>query len=144
MLLHRLTLWPHGRIEAERLDLDKVDAGAVALFEPLFNNGFVFNSPVPCDLGDGQVKGTGTVTGQALRPCSLNGTIFLCSAIAAGIAQAGDEEIFAMYLSSLEQTGIIRDMATKKPDPLAPFRNRCERPLLTSVVIPSLPPEKFD
>jgi hypothetical protein len=76
MLLHRLTLWPGGRVQAERIDLDALDADAVTLFKPLFAKGLVFDSAVPCDLGDLRVKWTGSESGQALLTCAVGGDIF--------------------------------------------------------------------
>lgn len=141
MLLHQLTFWPHGGLEAERLDLATLDPDAVALFEPMFDRGAVFDSTVPCELGEVRVKWTGSESGQALMTCSLGKNIFLSGAVAAGLDAEGDKMILDMFVESLDKVDVIRLAAGDRTKAL---RSRRERPLLISVPMPTLPQKQFD
>src|SRR5262245_45620094 len=144
MLLHRVTFYPNDRVEAERLDLDELDPATLEPFQPLFAQGPCFDSPVPCDLGDLRVKWTGAATGQALFSCSLNKQLFLSGAAAAGLNAEADTEILRMYTASLAATPRIWEITGIEPDTFTVNLNRPERPLLASVVIPTLPIETFE
>ena len=61
MHLYRLTYYPDGLLESERMDIDELN---LAPFESLFSNGLSFNSPIPSQP-DVSVKWTGMPEGQA-------------------------------------------------------------------------------
>ncbi|MGE3805997.1 MAG: hypothetical protein AB7K24_15095 [Gemmataceae bacterium] len=144
MLLYRLTYWPDGKIEPERRDLAALDPGAVAQFEPLFDQGLAFNKSTSCELGDVHVKWTGSESGQALLTCSLNQDIFLSGVVLAGIDLEGDQEVLAMFMNSIERLPIVQALASGRADFFGPLRACKERPLPASVVIPALKPEHWD
>jgi hypothetical protein len=65
MLLHRLTFYPSGRLDAERLNTDDLDPVTVAPFVPLFADGLSFNGPMP-GASEVAVKWTGSGAGQSV------------------------------------------------------------------------------
>ena len=59
MTFYRLTFYPDGHLDGERLDSDEVDPGLAAGFGPPFDAGLVFDTTVPA--GDGEARVTGAI-----------------------------------------------------------------------------------
>jgi hypothetical protein len=142
MLLHRLTFYPNGHLDAERLDTDDLDPATVAPFEPLFADGLSFDAPMP-DVPEITVKWTGSESGQALLTCSHRGRPFLSGALVAGIDADGDAEVLRMFTQSLDSIPLLRQITGGRPNPFAALPKRPERPLLAAVVWPTLPADMF-
>jgi len=60
MTFYRLTFYPDGHLDGERLDSDEVDPGLAAGFGPPFDAGLVFDTTVPAGDGEARVKWTGS------------------------------------------------------------------------------------
>jgi hypothetical protein len=142
MLLYRLTFYPNGHLDAERLDMDDIEQETASPFEPLFDRGPSFSSAMP-HAPDVTVKWTGSESGQALLTCSYQGQLFLSGVLVRGSDAPADAEILRMFTQSLESLPLLREMAGGRPDPFAALLERPERPLLAAVVWPTLPFEKF-
>lgn len=142
ILLNRLTFYPNGHLDAERLDTDDLDSATVAPFEPLFAGGLSFNAPMP-NAPEITVKWTGSEGGQALLTCSHQGRPFLSGALVAGMDASGDAEVLRMFTQSLESVPLLRQITGGRPNPFAALLERPERPLLAGVVWPTLPADTF-
>jgi len=144
MTFYRLTFYPDGHLDGERLDSDEVDPELVASFRPLFDAGLVFDTTVPSGDGTARVKWTGSDAGQALFTFSYDGKPFLSGAFVAGNDPQGDAEVLQMFARSLEATPLLQQLAGGRANPLAALLSRPERPLLAGVVWPTLPAELFE
>jgi hypothetical protein len=142
MLLYRLTFYPDGHLDAERLDTDELDPGTVAPFEPLFAAGPSFSGPMP-GSPEVTVKWTGSEGGQALLSCSHRGKLYQSGVLVAGRDSDGDAEMLRMFTQSLEAVPLLRQITGGRPNPFAALLERPERPLLAGVVWPTLPAEQF-
>jgi hypothetical protein len=143
MLLYRLTFYPNGHLDAERLETDDIEPETISPFKPLFDPGPSFNSAMP-HAPEVAVKWTGSESGQALLTCSYQGQLFLSGVLAAGSDAAGDTDILRMFTQSLESVPLLRQITGGRPNPFAALLQRPERPLLAGVVWPTLPAEKFE
>ena len=141
MKFYRLTFYPNGHLDGERLDANEVGPELVANFRPLFDAGPVFDATVPAGAGSVRVKWSGSDAGQALFTLSYDGNAFLSGAFVGGNDPQGDADLVEMFKGSLEATPLLRQIAGGRPDPLAALLARPERPLLAAVVWPTLPPE---
>lgn len=142
MLLYRLTFYPNGHLDAERMDTDDLDPGMVAQFEPLFAAGPSFRSPMP-GSPEVTVKWTGSEGGQALLSCSYRADLFMSGVLVAGRDAAADADLLGMFTQSLEAVPLLRQITGGRPNPFAALLERPERPLLAGVVWPTLPAEQF-
>jgi hypothetical protein len=143
MVLYRLLLSAHGRLDGDRLDTEALDPEIVAPFEPLFADGLSFNAAMP-GAPQVTVKWTGSDGGQALLTCSHRGDVFLSGAVVAGLDTEGDAEVLRMFVRSLESIPLLRQITGGRANPLATVLERPDRPLLASVVWPTLPAETFE
>ena len=143
MTFYRLTFYPNGHLDGERLDTDEVDAELVASFRPLFDAGLVFETTIPVGGGNARVKWTGSDGGQALFTFSYDGKPFLSGAFVAGKEPAGDADVLQMFAQSLEATPLLQQLAGRA-NRLAALLDRPDRPLLAGVVWPTLPAELFE
>jgi hypothetical protein len=142
MLLYRLTFYPNGHLDAERMNTDDLDLGTVAPFEPLFAGRPSFSGPMP-GSPEVTVKWTGSESGQALLSCSHRGQLYLSGVLVAGSDAAGDADMLRMFAQSLEAVPRLRQITGGRPNPFAALLERPERPLLAGVVWPTLPAEQF-
>jgi hypothetical protein len=142
MLLCRLSFYPNGHLDAERMDTDDFDPGSVAPFEPLFANGWSFSGPMP-GASEVTVKWTGSEGGQALLSCSHQGRLYLSGVLVAGRDTDGDADMLQMFTQSLGSTPLLRQITGGRRNPFAALLERPERPLLAGVVWPTLPAETF-
>jgi hypothetical protein len=143
MLFFRMTFYPSGRVDSERLNPDDLDPEVVAPFRPLFATGLSFNSTMP-HVPEVAVKWTGAEHGQALFACSFRGELFLSGVLVAGWDDVGDAELLQMFTRSLESSELVRQITRGTPNPYRALLERSERPLLGAVVWPTLSAETFD
>jgi hypothetical protein len=142
VLLYRLTFYPDGHLDADRMDTDALDPDTIAPFEPLFAGGLNFDAPMP-GVPDVSVKWTGSESGQALLSCSHRGRLFLSGALVAGKDAEGDAEVLRMFTRSLESVPLVRQITSGRPNPFAALLEPPERPLLAGVVWPTLSADTF-
>lgn len=143
MTLYRLTFYPNGHLDGERLDTGELDPATMEGFRPLFDGGPVFRSAIPTGAGEVSVKWTGADAGHAMFFFSYNEQLFLSGVLVAGKDPAGDAETLRMWTQSLENAPLLQQVTGGRPDPFQPLLARHERPLLASVVWPTLPVETF-
>lgn len=142
MLLYRMTFYPHGHLDAEKLDTDELHPSTISPFEPLFAPGPSFSGPMP-GSPEVTVTWTGSEGGQALLSCSHHDNLFLSGVLVAGKHDASDADILGMFTRSQEALPLLRQITGGRPNPLKALLERPERPLLAGVVWPTLSAEKF-
>jgi hypothetical protein len=143
MVFHRLTFHLNGQLDADRMDTNNLDPAILAPFEPLFADGCSFSDSMP-GTPEVTVKWTGAESGQALMTFEDHGKPFLSGVLLAGLDAAGDTEVLAMFVQSLERTEPMRQLFTGRTNPLKALMERTERPLLATVVWPTLSAERFE
>jgi|GEM_PF-6483282 len=143
MILNRLTYYPNGRLDAERVETDNIDQATILPFEELFNAGPSFDAIMP-HASEVAVKWTGSHDGQALMTCSYEGQVFLSGVLVAAIDGKGDAELLQMFTKSLESIPLLQHVTAGRTNPFAALHERPERPLLGVVVWPTLPADKFE
>jgi len=68
----------------------------------------------------------------------------MSGAFVAGKNPEADAELLELFTRSLESTSLLQQIAAGQPNPLAVILAQPERPLLASVVWPTLPAELFE
>jgi hypothetical protein len=139
--LYKHTVYP-GSVDSARLDLSELGNDLLAPFLPLFDSSWSFQGPVPDKSSPVSVKWTGAEEGQALATCYLNGQPFLSGVLVAGINSEPDLEILQMFADSIERIQFVQEMTRRgQAPPVRKLISQAERPLLTSLIWPTIGPE---
>jgi hypothetical protein len=140
MELHRLVMLPNGRVhEQSWAEVPAADHADVKQFGALFR-GLRCDATVTIPQGQLRVVWTGSNSG-AIGSFHLDGTLFLCTVLAAG--RDADED--RLYLSTVGQqwngSDMVKGLLEVQPSPFLALHEITDRPLLVALLVPTLAPE---